>query len=317
MRVVYASMWESPNRPHETLLRALRSVNAGTTTERLKSLKLKQLKVGLPGGFSVAGAFRGQPEEASEGTLNEITSLFAKIAGQRGKRSQHKTTLLMLDEIQHLGTSEAYMPLAANIRTAQDTTGSALKIIYTGSESATLQAMFGRRKGLFYASAARGPFPDLGKAYIEHLVKAFRERSRYNLTVDELTAAFHELGRNPGYLWACLQELLANPGRGIETACETARSRVAEMDDFDGRLESMDGLDRAIIQLIMDDRQIYAQSSRETLQTTSGRDKPITSSLIGKRIQSLYRKGILMGGEAHGEHVFQDDLFRQWLSDKL
>lgn len=320
MRVVYASMWDTREAPHEALLRVLRKANQKGGFAALKAARLKRMGVGISsplGAISVEGELRSSPQKAPTSALSEIGGLLRELAGGRRStsRQRKKPILLMLDEIQHLATSRAFLPLASTIRTALDELGPALKVIYTGSESAAVRIMFQRRSGLFFASAIEAPFPDLGGDYIAHIALAVRDRSRRTIGEKALASYFKRLDSNPGYLRAFVGTLIMHPSLTLEAVYSSTCLEIERILDYSGRYERLAPLDKKIVETVLKGEPLFAQASRAKMRESKNKAVP-GATRVNKRLAALMKAGILMPGAARGEYLFEDGVFREWVASR-
>jgi hypothetical protein len=113
---------------------------------------------------------KASAEFASEtAIIAEVDALYARfVAAGNGK------AILVLDEIQHLGTRPEFETFTAALRSMLDRHRGRVFSVFTGSSQDGLTAMFKRTKAPFYLFASLLDFPDLGLELVQHFAAHYQ-----------------------------------------------------------------------------------------------------------------------------------------------
>ncbi|WP_291210588.1 AAA family ATPase [Hydrogenophaga sp.] len=206
--VVYVDLWSDVSADPSTLIHAaLRSAlkelqsASGTVLSRLK--RIKSLDVGGAGftfGFEIADL----------GTANSVT--IAQVAQE--VIGQAKTDLVFIvDEVQHMLTSDAGIALMQAFKAARDAvnltpdTPGHFIFIGTGSHRAQVVGMTVQGKNAF-EGATSVDYPTLGEDYVEYVLQTLHQEGVKVIPSQPVAShAFGLLGRRPEELVRALRTL--------------------------------------------------------------------------------------------------------------
>lgn len=205
---LYASLWQNINAPHEGIISSLEESiqNHGNTLTRLLKPKIKKTTLSneLLGKMGVE--FADYPSSASSQSLIRIEQLICQLEDIAGKR----TPLLLIDEVQHLATSQAFSPLAHALRTLLDKRQGRIKTVFTGSSRHYMNLLFNESQSPFYHFVEPIPFPDLDQAFIEFLVGKMRQDHQIQVAISSLLLAFNELDKSPYWMMKLVSYLITH-----------------------------------------------------------------------------------------------------------
>jgi uncharacterized protein len=292
--VAYANLWGYIDQPHLALRDAL---DAAAATS--KSLG-KRLTGWLPGitkfgaGAEIAGIgkleadmeFARKPQGASTQDLTAIQSALGKLGTAK------KPLLLLIDEVQHLATSDSFKVLAYFLRTQLDMLGGRVRVIFTGSSRAGLARTFQNADMPFYQSAANIKFPDLDAGFFDHLAQCYKSASGKKLAAADITALkkFHaDFGHAPFFPVHVLQAMILS---GIATASDAIEDftrdwRAAHTDTPLSLAEQwlLDRIDRNLLP--------YELAALQSFAASLGRETESTRQLVKRALANLQQMALI------------------------
>ncbi|MPW64978.1 ATP-binding protein [Moraxella catarrhalis] len=225
---------------------------------------------------------------------------------------QNKRTLLLLDEIQALA-GVAYYPIIASLRTALDTNKDKIKVIFTGSSRENLRLMFSSAQAPFFHYGQNVDFPDLPKAFTDHLADTFYHTTKRQLDKDALWQAFIELNKSPQMARAMIEKMALNPNLSLDDAKQLLIDDTAQFNEYLPTYRQLTALQQAVLVLIaMGENQPYSQATKDRLGKKLGIE--ITTPAIQSAIRSLSKKGLIFKKD-NGVYEIDDPFFNQWVLD--
>lgn len=206
---VYASLWQNINAPHEGLIAALEDAIAvldkKSTFSNLLKTKIKKTAVSneLLGKMEIE--FADNPNQAVSKELAYLDHLLGVLEEKAGK----KKVLLLIDEVQHLTTSNQFDALAHTLRTMLDKRQGAVKSIFTGSSRHYLGLLLNESKSPFYHFAEQHDFPDLNLDFIEFLKNKLKNDHKISFETQSLFAAFQDFDYSPYWMMKLIAQIIA------------------------------------------------------------------------------------------------------------
>lgn len=224
--------------------------------------------------------------------------------------NQNKPTLLLLDEIQALAGASHY-PIIASLRTALDTNKDKIKVIFTGSSRENLRLMFSSSTAPFFHYGQNLTFPDLDKAFTDHLAGVFYHTTKRDLNNDELWQAFNDMNKSPQMARALIEKMALNPLLTLATAKQELLSDIGANDVYLSSYQSLTALQQHLLTHIATGQsEPYSTTTKEQLSELLGLS--ITTPAIQSAIRSLSNKGLLFRLD-NGVYEIDDPFFKDWL----
>jgi uncharacterized protein len=186
--VAYANLWGYLDQPHLALKHALDAAATDSTGVGKRFARWLPGLTKIAAGAEIAGLgkveadmeFAKKPQSPTTQDLSAIQAQLTKLGTVK------KPLLLLVDEVQHLATSDNFKPLAYFLRTQLDTLGNKVRVVFTGSSRAGLARTFQNADMPFYQSAANIKFPDLDDGFFRHLAACYKTASARKLTPDDI-----------------------------------------------------------------------------------------------------------------------------------
>lgn len=225
---------------------------------------------------------------------------------------QGKRTLLLLDEIQALA-GVAYYPIIASLRTALDTNKDKIKVIFTGSSRENLRLMFSSSQAPFFHYGQNVDFPDLPRAFTDHLANRFYDTTCREIDKDELWQAFTEMNKSPQMARAMIERMALNPSLDLDDAKQLLIDDITQFNEYLPTYRQLTALQQTILALIAQgENQLYSQTIKDRLGEKLG--IAITTPAIQSAIRSLSKKGLIFKKD-NGIYEIDDPFFNQWVLD--
>ncbi len=309
--VIYCSFWELRDNPVKSLLLAIEEAEKNTSfVQRLSELTQRQLT-----GVEVAITSKGinakaktERTVAAEDELEALSIAFSRLARKRS------SILMLLDEVQHLGTKPEFEKITFLLRTVFDKHVKKFKVIYTGSSRDGLQRLFQRRKSPLFHSAQQIDLPKLDESFVNHMLSAFRQASGRTLSRSAGLKIFKDLHAVPYLFHTFLKQLLIS-GESLKTAVPRFMQEFYTEGEYSHQWKQLAALDQAILKWLSKDMGgAYTDEARDFFADIVGVEKIATHS-VQNAINRLRKKGLL-NLVGHGELIFEDSHFEIWIQDQ-
>lgn len=314
---VYASLWQTPDKPHLAVIDALTRAQALLAKRRLPwadyLTKLSSVSVNVAGlgGASVA---RSRKAEATADELGAMAARLAELVAGAGKRQRR--VLLLIDEAQHLATSAVFDSTTKSLRTAIEglraTRAGALKAVFTGSSRTDLTALLEHKNAAFYHSFDRQELPDLDSGYTDFVAEQLQRLGQLRVSREALWQTFGELHRSPYFMQALIRELMLKR----ETTLDGARNRILQdlrdSPETAGRWAALKPLEKAIFRRVEAGVSLYSNEVMNTLAEAIGRDA-VTAGQVQNAMRQLTKKGYIGATRRRGEYRIEDPELKTWL----
>lgn len=310
---IYISMWSEANEPHRALIENLEAATSELQTNKgtLKKLfgaTVQKLKIegnlGL-GKMTAEVEFPDNPKPASSQDLSHINRLFKQLV----KLSKTRRPLLLLDEIQHLGSSKKFEALTYTLRTALDQHSNYLDIIFTGSSRSGLKKLFSNTKAPFYEFSDRIEFPYLERRFVEYMANVYKILVNRELNCAKLWKIFKEINYNPAHFRAILKIMILENTNQLDNVYKRVLNEIADEQDYPKQWKSLKPIEREIYILLSKGKSIYANSTIKKLE------RKLDRSLSASSIQGVIRKLVklqLISSDGHGKYLVEAPGLTQW-----
>mgnify|MGYP002655568481 CR=1 FL=1 len=227
---------------------------------------------------------------------------------------QNKPTLLLLDEIQAL-VGANHHPIIASLRTALDTNKDKIKVIFTGSSRENLRLMFSSSTAPFFHYGQNLTFPDLDKAFTNHLAGVFYHTTKRDLDNDALWRAFVIMNKSPQMARALIERMALNPMLDITTAKDELLGDIQASQDYSIIYHDLTIIQQHLLTHIATGQgEPYSQNTKDKLTEHLGMD--IGNQHIQSAMRSLSKKGLLFK-VGNGAYEIDDIFFKEWLLNQL
>jgi hypothetical protein len=217
--------------------------------------------------------------------------------------------LLLLDEIQHLGTDQKFQAITYTLRTALDQHSRYLDVIFTGSSRVGLRKLFADTKAPFYEFSDRIEFPRLEKDFIDFLANVYQKLVNKTLDVPKAWRIFREIDYNPAYMRSIIKIMILENNYNINDVYKRVLQAIADEYDYPQQWKELTPLDRAIYVALSKNKSVYTERVMKELTNKTGVD-------VGKpKVQSGLRKLIrlnLISSDGHGKYLIETPGFAQW-----
>ncbi|NIB43485.1 hypothetical protein HBA55_28005 [Pseudomaricurvus alkylphenolicus] len=310
---IYMNLWSEPEQPHLTVLQALQSTLAAEGTDKIKqvlSTEVRKLELGNSLLGKVGMEFAGSAEKASSQELLTIGTCIAELV-----EAPKLTPVLVIDEVQHLAENEAFLPLQSALRTAFDTAGRELAVVYAGSSRNGIRAMFSDSNKPFYNSAYMAEFPVLGREFTDHCCQILRER--FNLHYDPLEVydVFRQrFDDSPFWMTKLIQHLLVHQC-SVQEAVEVVRDQLALDGDFMGIAKALNKTDKTILLLIKARAgKLYSDQTQADVKARFG--LTLTASKINASLKKLQRHQLITKS-GRSDYLIENAGFADFLQEEV
>lgn len=205
---VYASLWQNINAPHTALISALEEtimiLNNKTPFSHLLKTKIKKTTIGneLIGKFEME--FADNPQKPGTDDLVRLDHLLTKLQ----QKAKKKTVLMLIDEIQHLATSQQFDSLTHALRTMLDKRSGKVKVIFTGSSRHYMSLLFNQTQSPFYHFVETVPFPDLSNEFIKFLSQNLFSKYKKSVSQESLSNAFQSVDQSPHWMMKVISHMI-------------------------------------------------------------------------------------------------------------
>lgn len=313
---IYINLWASPEAPHEAianaLQKALSSKGERSALVSVLSAEIRKLEVGNNTFGKLGMEFDGKAPAIPASDLIAIADLLEQLVTNKKLKP-----LLMIDEIQHLASPKSFLPLQGALRTAFDTHGEKLPVVYAGSSRSGIAAMFADKSMPFYNSAYIAEFPVLDEGFVRHCTAILEKRFRLsydNLALQEIFT--NKYDHSPFWFSKLVQHLIFQQC-GISEAVSYIDDQIIRDGNFESLEKKLNPTDKAVLVLIKEKHQgLYTEAANHLFKHRFGltvKDSGITAALKKLKRQQIVSQ--LARNEYIIENVgFIDYLLRKQVS---
>ncbi|WP_303817626.1 ATP-binding protein [Actinobacillus minor] len=226
--------------------------------------------------------------EQEEQTQINVSRLLNEIA-----EKSEKPILMLLDEVQELARSKGNEGLVRSLRTGLDVNQSKIKVIFTGSSTNGLKAMFNDNKAPFFHFAHALNFPHLDKSFTDFLADIYEQRTGKQLDKTAFYQTFERFHFTPLYMRAITQDMIINPDLTLDEVVEYRLSQMDEQGGIMKQWQHLSELERQLLRLIANGNSTpYSKETRLMLAEVMGIED-ITSSTIQGKLRKLERNELI------------------------
>ena len=273
-----------------------------------KTAKTAVRKVGALGASVELGdepKRRPLPEEAPF----RFDALVGRLAAAAGKR-----LLLMLDEIQAVGSGTEGSNTMASIRAVLQQRQREVLALFTGSSQDSLAAMMVSAGAPMYQFAQLQDFPPLGDEYLEMLAKHFSKvRPGFALDFAALQSTFTTLAYKPALIKDLVKGMAAEGATDIVAALRRFARDPKRVDGWRAQVAELQPLERLVLSVIASGTPPLGQHVPAQFGRVLG-GKPPTAGRVRMAVERLRRAGILLKPASTFE--LEDPLLAGWLRER-
>lgn len=248
-------------------------------------------------------------EQEEQAQIN-VSRLLNEIA-----EKSEKPILMLLDEVQELARSKGNEGLVRSLRTGLDVNQSKIKVIFTGSSTNGLKAMFNDNKAPFFHFAHALNFPHLDKSFTDFLADIYEQRTGKQLDKTAFYQTFERFHFTPLYMRAITQDMIINPDLTLDEVVEYRLSQMDEQGGIMKQWQHLSELERQLLRLIANGNSTpYSKETRLMLAEVMGVDD-ITSSTIQGKLRKLERNELIARNIDKTLQI-NDPHFKTWIEER-
>lgn len=284
----------------ESLVKFLNEITQGKSKllETLKNIKQ----------FDVLGVGVELTERTALNTVH-LSAILQEMAEKSAK-----PILMLLDEVQELAREKSHAGIIKSLRTGLDTNQNKIKVIFTGSSTNGLRAMFNDNKAPFFHFAYPLDFPTLDRSFTDFLANIYQQRTNRELDKAQLFQIFERFNFTPLYLRAIAQDMIIDPELTLEQAAAYRFAQMHEQSDTERIWRNLSLLEQELLKrLTLGERAFYGKETRKMLANLLGVDELSTSTIQGK-IKKLERNEIVTR-QADGTLKINNPHFETWIME--
>lgn len=239
--------------------------------------------------------------------INEILNQIAK---------DNKPTLMLLDEVQELARMKNSEGVVRSLRTGLDTNKHKIKVIFTGSSTNGLRAMFNDSKAPFFHFSHAIDFPTLDQGFTDFLADIYYQRTGNQIDKAAFFQLFEKLNYTPLYLRAITQDMIINPDLSLEKAAEIRLQQMYEQSDYQAVWQKLSALEKLLlVDILNGEIGFYKAEKRKQFAEKLGIAEISTSSLQ-TALKKLERQELITK-QSDNTLVLNNSLFQRWLREQL
>ncbi|CAH9049722.1 hypothetical protein PSECIP111951_00011 [Pseudoalteromonas holothuriae] len=283
---VYINLWGEPESPTVAITQALNntlSILDETLKSKLSELansEVKKLEVGNNVfGKAIIEFSDKHAHKPSESELFKIGQLVEALFNKCGDKA-----IIIIDEIQHLASSDKFLPVQHALRTALDTY-SDICVVFAGSSRSGVNAMFSDKDKPFYDSAFMIDFPRLGEEFVQHCCKTLKVHFNLEYDVLAINDFYEEIDKSPFWMMKLMTYLMAHKA-SLKEGTEYIKALMVQDGDFEGLKKRLRALDVEVLHLIrQEETALYSASIVDYLSNKVANE--VTSSAIQTSVKKL------------------------------
>lgn len=248
-----------------------------------------------------------QESEFVELSISEILNQIA---------NDDKPTLMLLDEVQELVRMKNSEGVIRSLRTGLDTNKHKIKVIFTGSSTNGLRAMFNDSKAPFFHFSHAIDFPTLDQKFTDFLADIYYQRTGKEIDKTIFFQLFAKLNHTPLYLRAITQDMIINPDLPLEKAAQIRLQQMYEQSDYQAIWQKLSALDKLLLIAILNGESgFYKTETRQQLASRLGVQE-ISTSALQTALKKLERHELITK-QSDNSLILNSSLFKNWLNELL
>jgi hypothetical protein len=297
---IYINLWSEPDNPTlaitQNLNHALLVLDDKVTSKlrEVANTEIKKLEVGnnVFGKATIEFSDK-RSHQPSQSELYKIGQLVATLFEKCGDKS-----VIIIDEIQHLSSSEKFLPIQHALRTALDTF-SDISVVFAGSSRSGIKAMFSDKDKPFYDSAFILNFPRLGEEFVAHCCHRLSDHFGLCYDLNEMSLFYEKMDKSPFWMMKLVTYLMAHQV-GLEEGSEYIHSLMIQDGDFANLKKRLKILDQAILSLIQQgETTLFSNGTVAKLTKQVG--MKVSTSAIQTSIKKLKNMEVI---SQYGSHYY-------------
>ena len=228
--------------------------------------------------------------------------------------SSDKPVLMLLDEVQELARVSHTIGLIRSLRTGLDINQQKIKVIFTGSSTNGLRAMFNDNKAPFFHFAHPLYFPNLGKDFTDFLADIYHSRTGQEIDKNQFYELFERFNFTPLYMRSIAQDMIINPNLSLRQASEYRITQMSELGDSVKIWQELSSIEREILKSVVNgENALYSKEKRAYFAKALGIED-ISSSTIQGKVRKLERKELITRN-ANGTIKINSPYFQTWIKE--
>ncbi|EMN3633144.1 hypothetical protein [Pseudomonas triclosanedens] len=309
--VAIADLWLDKENPERVIARALQEAIHGTGIVRRNLIRFTRPEPvlrSLKGGAGPTGVTLGADFADDAGlVLPELFERFSRLGKGRA--------LLIVDEVQHLGTRKEFETFTATLRTLLQSAHGSVFALFTGSSQHGLARMFRRSKAPFYQYGSEVAFPELGMEFANHLGALYQETTGKPWETAEAFNLYVQRGMMPKHL-RDIYTLSLTQGLTVNEADKIVWKTMLDEGQFETLIENLPMLDQALLVGILTNQPLFSADYRNRLGDELPSGVAPSSTQVQAALKRLQRAE-LVGNLDHGNWCIEDgaleSFLRRWL----
>ncbi|MEH0790875.1 hypothetical protein KW882_01080 [Vibrio parahaemolyticus] len=287
---VYINMWDNRDAPHETIISKLndhiKALNSSSKESIKQLMKSEVTKFEINAGVAKATIDTStvKPQLVSPSHVTQISDALIRL--NKLADAADKRLLFILDEIQHLNSTNEFIPIQSCLRTNFDTYHET-SVIFAGSSRGGVAAMFNTRSENFkvngktevvempfFDSARLTEFPLLDSGFVEYLMGVVKSGFDIDsFDVDELERCFQAYDYSPFWFRRLLEQLISRT-LTLEDAHKSILLSIREHNRIDEIIKKMNLIDKLVyLRLYCDIQPLSSDSVNWYMQQIKSIDK--------------------------------------------
>ncbi len=313
---VYASLWRTPDRPHVAIVDALKLASKTLDrkripwTEYLGQLSSVSATISGVGGGGIKWSRRQEADSNELASMGELLSTVVEKA-----RKKNRQVLFLLDEAQHLATSEAFESTAKSLRTAMEgieaTFSQQLCSVFTGSSRTDLSLLLEHKNAAFYRSFDHQELPDLDQGYTNFVAAQLKRLGRVKVDSNELWETFGQLHKSPYFMKLLIRELMLKRVLSLSEGRNVVLKQIVENPEYKLRWDSLTEIEKVLFERIDDQISPYSQEVLKQIATVLN-EPGLKTSQIQNAVRQLQKKGLIGKVGGPGEYRILDPELIAW-----
>ncbi len=300
---VYIDMWRNKDAPHEEVLRVLTQALADSDDRQTFWAKYKgklKLSVSVPNIGQIGAELESasKPRAASANELSRMADCFDELV----KRFDGKIVFLF-DEIQHLATSDNFLPLSFAIRSTFERHRQ-IPAVFTGSSRHGLFKLFSDHKSPFFGASDTLTLPPMGREFVEHLGGCYASVTNKRLDIEAAVQAFESVSNNPAIMMAVMQKMIFSNSIDIAKMTQDALSDFMIDEQCENMWNKLTPTERAAYSAIIRKERLFSRKEHSSAQVNANQ----------RAVNSLSEKGFLFKA-GHGDYQPEHQFFEKWVTE--
>lgn len=303
--VLYVDLWQDRVDPTQALIAALDEAIDQITVPKSKLRSRLATTVKRVSAMGASVDFGEEPvRKRPASPYLQVDFLLKEIV-----RLAKRPVLLMLDEIQQLGSAKDGEVIVSALRSTLTKLHGKVFALFTGSSERKLRELFARVKAPLYEFSSHVVFPLLGDDFVHFIAEKHRASTKRKLDEKLLRTAFRALDQRPKPFVDMVLDMIKQNSTDV---AKFASLHASSREDFAVWWNGLRPLEQLVLWRIAAGAPVSSKEALESYAETLGVSQ-VSPGSIYHALNKLRHNHLIASSGERGNHAIESSRFATWI----